>query len=153
MTVLSESETLNKNDAGEAAKIKAREANKNAYGNLILSNTHHVAFSIVDKAVTMDLPNGDARNAWNDFGKKYNSKNSTIVVQLSNQFINSKISNVTKDPEEWIMELEILQTRLDQMGYQISEKHFLIYICIMFQNKSILWWRQTRKCYQTQQIR
>ena len=109
-------------------KIKAREANKNAYGNFILAKAHHVAFNIADKAVTTDLPNGDAHKAWNDLGKKYNSKNLTTIVQLSNQFIKSKLTNMTNNPEEWIMELKILQARLEQMGYQISNKNLIIHI-------------------------
>ena len=127
-TVPSELETLNAGDMDGEAKIKAREANKNAYGDLILANAHHVAFNIVDKVVTTDLPNGDAHKAWNDLGKKYDSKTLTTIVQLSNQFINLKLTNITDNPEEWIMELEILQARLDQMGYEISDKHLLIHI-------------------------
>ena len=95
---------------------------------MILANAHHVAFNIVDKEVTTDIPYGDSQKAWIDLGNNYNSKNSTAIVQLSNQFINSKLSNMTDDPEEWIVEIKILQARLDQMGYQISEKHLLIHI-------------------------
>ena len=35
---------------------------------------------------------------------------------------------MTNNPEEWIVELKILQARLDQMVYQISEKCLLIHI-------------------------
>ena len=52
----------------------------------------------------------------------------TTIVQLSNQFINSKLTNMTDDPEEWIVELKTLQARLDQMGYEISDKNLLIHI-------------------------
>ena len=66
-----------------------------------------MVFNIMDKAVTTDLPNGNAQKAWINLGKKYNSKKSMTIVQLSNHFINSKLSGMTNDPEEWIVELEI----------------------------------------------
>ena len=59
-TVPNNTETLNAAETDRAAKIKAREENKNAYGDLILKNAHHVVFNIVDKAVTTDLPNSNA---------------------------------------------------------------------------------------------
>ena len=73
-------ETLNAAETDKVANIKARETNKNACRDLILANTHHVAFDIVDKAVTTDLPNGDARKSWIDLGKNYNSKTSTTTI-------------------------------------------------------------------------
>ena len=104
-----ESDVLDETDDTKRPLIKAREANESAYGDLILSNPQQVAFNIVDKAVSTDLPNGDARLAWENLTDKYDSKTSATVVQLSNAFINSKLTDVTEDPEEWIVELEILR--------------------------------------------
>ena len=127
-TVPKESETLDESDDTNKAKIKAQEANKSTYGHLILANPHQVAFNILDKAVSADLPNGDARLAWVRLSDKYDSKTSATVVQLSNEFINSKLTDITEDPEEWIVELEILRARLDHMKYPITDLHLMIHV-------------------------
>ena len=119
---------MDETKAEDKVKAKAREANKIAYCNLILANPHQVAINIVDKAVTADLPNGDTHKAWADLGDKYDSKTSSTVVQLSSKFINSKLTDITVDPEEWIMELDILKARLDQMNYPITDLHLMIHI-------------------------
>ena len=127
-SIPAKSETLDiTTDAGKA-KMAARKANDNAYHDLILSNKHLVAFNIVDKSVTNDLPDGDAALAWKDLKKKYDSKTPSTMVSLSEQYHNSKLENLKVDPEVWIVHLEILKTKLDQMGYTISEKQLMIHI-------------------------
>ena len=54
--------------------MAARKANESAYQDLILANQHEVAFNIVDKSVSADLPDGDAAKAWNELLKKYEGK-------------------------------------------------------------------------------
>ena len=127
-SIPAKSETLDiTTDAGKA-KMAARKANDNAYHDLILSNKHLVAFNIVDKSVISDLPDGDAALAWKDLKKKYDSKTPSTMVSLSEQYHNSKLENLKVDPEVWIVHLEILKTKLDQMGYTISEKQLMIHI-------------------------
>ena len=72
-------------NAGKA-QLKAREDNKSAYHNLILENPNKVAFNLIDKSVTTDLPDGSAPMAWKKLSAKYNSHSSTSVVELSNVF-------------------------------------------------------------------
>ena len=38
------------------------------------------------------------------------------------------VSDVTEDPEEWIVELEILRARLDQLKYPITDLHLMIHV-------------------------
>ena len=109
-------------------KMKARKANDHAYHDLILANEQPVPFNIVDKAVTADLPDGDAAKAWKDLSKKYDSKTGMTVVSLSEQYNKSKLKNTKMDPDEWIVYLEILQSRLEGMNYIISEKQLIIHI-------------------------
>ena len=72
-------------DAGKA-QLKAREHNESAYHDLILANPNKVALNLIDKAVTTELPDGDAALAWTKLSSKYDSKSSTKVVELSNKF-------------------------------------------------------------------
>ena len=109
-------------------KLKAREDNKNAYHNLILSNTNKITFNIMDKAITTDLTDGDASLAWKILSDKYNSKSLTVVVVLCNKFNKEKLTSLSVNPEDWIVELEILQTRLSNMKYPITDKHLMVHI-------------------------
>ena len=108
--------------------LKAREYNDSAYHDLILTNQNKVAFNIIDKVVTKELPDGDAGLAWRKLSAKYDSKSSVKVVELSNEFNKSRLTSLKTDPEEWIVELKILQARLDDMNFPITEKHLLIHV-------------------------
>ena len=127
-TIPAASDVIDTSNNAEKAKLKAREDNNNAYHNLILSNTNKVASNIMDKVITTDLPDGDAFLAWKILSSNCNSKSSTVVVGLSNEFNKAKLTNLSIDPEDWIVELEILQSRLGDMNYPITEKHLMVHI-------------------------
>ena len=97
--VPAESDTLDPATVDGKEKLAARKANDNAYHDLILANQHPVAFNIVDKSVSSDLPNGNAAMAWKSLVKKYDSKSSVTVVSLSEQYNKSKLENIVTDPE------------------------------------------------------
>ena len=42
--------------------------------------------------------------------------------------MNSRLTNWNKVPEDWVMELDIMRTQLDEMGHTISDKDFMIHI-------------------------
>ena len=126
VTVPKASDTLN--ETTDSEKIKAREANENAYHNLILANAHQVAFNLVDQAVSDELPDGDAKLAWDRLKGKYDSSSASTMVQLSKKFMDLKLTNSKTDPEEWIVELEILRARLERTSYKITENHLLVHI-------------------------
>ena len=116
-------------DAGKA-KLAARKANDNAYHDLILANQTKVAFNIIDKSISTDLPNGYAFAAWKNLTSKYDSKSTVKAVTLSEQYNSSKLNNTKTDPETWIVYLEILQSRLNDMKYQVSDNHLMIHILL-----------------------
>ena len=95
---------------------------------MILTNQNKVAFNIIDKAVTKELPDGDAGLAWRKLSAKYDSKSSVKVVELSHEFNESRLTSLKTDPEDWIVELKILQARLDDMNFPITEKHLLTHV-------------------------
>ena len=47
---------------------------------------------------------------------------------MSNKFNEAKLTILSINPEEWIVELEILQARLGDMNYLITEKHLMVNI-------------------------
>ena len=122
------SATLDVSTADGKKELKAREDNESAYHDLILSNPDRIAFNIVDKATTTDLLDGDAALVWERLSRKYDSKLATTVANLSREFNNAELTSLSIDPEDWIVELEILKTRLDEMDFPITDKHLLVHI-------------------------
>ena len=127
-TILVASDVIDTSNNAERAKLKAREDNDKSYHNLILSNTNKVAFNIINKAIRTDLPGVDASLAWKRLSAKYNKKSSAVVVGLSNKFNEEKLTSLSIDPEDWIVELEILQARIGDMNYPITEKNLMVHI-------------------------
>ena len=56
-------QTLDPQDPNEALLIKARNANDDAYMALILACDGPISFGAVERATTIDLPDGDAKLA------------------------------------------------------------------------------------------
>ena len=128
IVVPADSENLKSDNDAHKEKILARKANKNAYNDLVLANQDPVAFNLVDKSVTTDLPNGCARTAWLALERKYDSSKAATVVRLAKLYNDSELKNTVVDPEEWIVYLEILRARLEQKQYIISEKNFQMHV-------------------------
>ena len=87
-------------------KMAARVANDNAFNELQLSCADEVSFGAVDEAVTNMLPDGDAAKAWANLVARYEPKTTASKVQLKHEFSLCILDNVSKDPEEWISDLE-----------------------------------------------
>ena len=128
VTVPAATETPDASTTDGKKQLKARTDNESAYHDLILSNPDRIAFNIVNKATTTDLPDGDAALAWANLSTKYDSKSATTVANLSREFNNAELKSLTIDPEDWIVELEILKSRLDDMDFPITDKHLLVHI-------------------------
>jgi len=50
------------------------------------------------------------------------------MTQLQLEFSKSELTDVQKDPEEWMTELEIIQSRLKSMSYEISEEQLMVHV-------------------------
>ena len=117
-------EAIDESKTKGVAKQKARNDNEMAYHDLVLANPDKVAFNIVNNATTTDLPDGDAALAWKRLSGKYESKSATNVVDLVQKFSQSRLTSLNKDPDEWIVDLEIMKARLDDMNYPITDTSF-----------------------------
>ena len=85
----------------------------------------NIAFGIVEKSVTKDLSDGDAKLAWNSLKRRFDPQTSSNKLKLRKKFTNLSFTNWKKDPADWITELEKTRTQLDRMGHVISDKEFL----------------------------
>ena len=109
-------------------KEKLRNANEKAYCKLILACQGPIAFNIVRKCTTDDLPTGNAYLAWNKLKERFDPRTSNEKLQLKEKFTNSKLKDWKKSPDDWITKLEIIVSQLDQMGYKITNNDFMIHV-------------------------
>ena len=70
--------TITAEDTGEALKekkenLRARKANKIGYRDLVMS-TAGISFTIVENAVSEELPSGDLKKAWERLERRWNPK-------------------------------------------------------------------------------
>ena len=94
----------------------------------MLARQRTISFAIVEKLVTDDLPTGDANLAWKKLKKKFNPQTSANKLKFKRQFTKSSLTDWKQDPDNWITELDILQTQLEEIEHTISDKDFMIHI-------------------------
>ena len=126
--VPSSMDVLDETDPAQKVLLVAREANEIAYNDLILACDGDIAFSIVETAVSADLPDGDAKLAWKNLHTKFMPQTSANKVQLMAKFANSSLKSWKKDPDEWINDLEILRSRIKDCGHKIDDDDLVIHI-------------------------
>ena len=90
-------------------------------------------FVLVKGCKTNDYEDGDAGLAWKRLTQKYASKNTVSLLKLKREFTNSSMK-VDQDPDEWITELEELQTRIAEIAgnnkktVHISDDDLMIHV-------------------------
>ena len=102
--------------------------NEKTYCKLILACQGLIVFNIVRKCTTDDLPTGNAYLAWNKLKERFDPRTSNKKRLLKEKFTNSKLTDWTKSPDDWITKLEIIASQLDQMGYKMTNKDFMILV-------------------------
>ena len=67
-----------------------------------------VSFRIIKGCKTKDYPNGNAPKSWKRLCDKYIYKSAPTLIKIKRKIAKSRLKKNTKDPEEWITELEEL---------------------------------------------
>ena len=73
-------------------KLKARKANKIGYRDFVMS-TAGISFTIVQNAVSEELPSGDLKKAWERLERRWNPKTREDKVEVYTKFLNYKQEN------------------------------------------------------------
>ena len=102
--------------------------NTAAYNDMLLAMSDYVSFGLVNESTTDECPDGDAFLAWTKLHQKFESQTSASRVKLMNQFTNNKLKKLSKDPDEWISELELTRSRLKKMGTEIDNSYLMMHI-------------------------
>ena len=102
--------------------------NDEAYDDLITSMEDKVAFNKVSQAKTKTLKNGCAHTAWKNLTNKYKPRTVQSRAEKKLEFSQSKLTDWTKDPDEWLDELEQLRADLEMMNSGINDEDFKIHV-------------------------
>ena len=101
-------------------EIAKEKLNNEAFDDLITSMEDKVAFNKVNQAKTKTLKNGCTRTAWLNLLNKYKPKSVQSKAGLKLKLAQSKLEDWTKDPDEWLDELEKTRADLEAMGSEIT---------------------------------
>ena len=90
--------------------------------------TENISFGLVDESKSSVYPDGDAAKAWKKLMKRLESQTSASKVKIMGQLHASRLTKKTKDLEVWISELEILRSRLAEMGTIVDDEALILHI-------------------------
>ena len=124
--------TITAEDTGEVLKekkekLKARKANKIGYRDLIIS-TEGISFTIMENAVSEELPSGDLKKSWERLERRWNPKTREDKVEVYTKFLNNKLENTRQRPMDWIAFLEKKRSELMNTGHIMSDETFITHL-------------------------
>ena len=124
--------TVTTEDTGEALKekkekLKARKANKIGYRDLVMS-TEGISLTIVENAVSEELPSGDLKKAWERLGRRWNLKTREDKVEVYTKFLDYKLENTRQRPMDWIAFLEKKRSELMSTGHIMGDETFITHL-------------------------
>ena len=108
-------------------QLKARKANKIGYRDLVMS-TEGISFTIVQNAVSEELPSGDLRKAWERLERRWNPKTREDKVEVYTKFLNYKLENTRQRPMDWIAFMEKKRAELMNTGHIMSDETFITHV-------------------------
>ena len=108
-------------------QLKARKANKIGYRDLVMS-TEGISFTIVQNAVSEELPSGDLRKAWERLERRWNLKTREDKVEVYTKFLNYKLENTRQRPMDWIAFMEKKRAELMNTGHIMSDETFITHV-------------------------
>ena len=108
-----------------------KDKNDIAFAELLICCENDLCFQIVENSRSDVFPEGDACLAWSSLVSRFEPKTKFNLIKLKKELMESKLEDLNKDPEEWIMELEIICRKIKNLGQVVNEEDLMLMI---FQN-------------------
>ena len=99
-----------------------------AYADLMLACSEEISFGIVFNSKSTIFPEGDAYMAWHRLKRKYEPSTNAQKIMLRREFHQSRLIGITKSPDDWIEELEIIRARLEALGVIIDDDDLVLQV-------------------------
>ena len=91
-------------------------------------STEGISFTIVENAVSEELPSGDLKKAWERLERRWNPKTREDKVEVYTKFLNYKLENTRQRPMDWIALLEKKLSELMNTGHIMSDETFITHL-------------------------
>ena len=78
-----------------------------------------MAFGVVINANSADFLEGPWKVAWYRLIGKYASHTVSCLLKLESEFHDSKLESIQKDPDEWILNLEVLKMGMGKFDQKV----------------------------------
>ena len=91
-------------------------------------STEGISFTIVETAVSEELPSGDLKKAWERLLRRWNPKTREDKVEVYTKFLNYKLENTRHKPMDWIPFLEKKRSELMNTGHIMSDEPFITHL-------------------------
>jgi hypothetical protein len=106
--------------------------NKNdfAFADLLISCKSDVCLGLVNASRLEELPEGDVCLVWTNMISKFAPVTKYNLIKTMKELNDSKLDDISQDPDEWIQSLEILRQRLIILVHPINEMDFIIHIML-----------------------
>jgi hypothetical protein len=95
-----------------------------AFAELLISCKCDVCLGLVNTSRSEELPEGDACIAWTILVNKFAPTTKFNLIKTKKEFVESKLEDISRDPDEWIQSLEILRQRLAILGHLSKQNGF-----------------------------
>jgi hypothetical protein len=80
--------------------------NNMAFADLMMICKEDVYFNLVETSRTEELPDGDARLAWEELKTIYKSFNTMPLIEVNKEFVLCELTDSSQDSNIWIRNLE-----------------------------------------------
>jgi gag-polypeptide of LTR copia-type len=104
------------------------QKNDFAFAELLISKENDVCLGLVDSSRSELMPEGDARLAWTNLVQKFAPTTKSNLIKTKREFVESRLEDISINPDVWIQGLETLRRRLEILGHKISEMDLIIHI-------------------------
>ena len=91
-------------------------------------STEGISFTIVENAVSEELPKGDLKKAWERLERRWNPKTREDNVEVYTKFLNYKLENTRQRPMDWIAFMEKKRSELMDTGHIMSDETFITHL-------------------------
>ena len=91
-------------------------------------STEGISFTIVEKAVSVELPKGDLKKAWERLERRRNLKTREEKVEVYTKFLNYRLENTRQRPMDWIAFMEKKRSELMNTGHIMSDETFITHL-------------------------
>ena len=86
--------------------------NSLAHVELLISCDSDLYFGIIENSKRERFPGGDTALAWLNFVEKFEPRTKMNVIKLKEEVMKCGLESFTKDPNEWLINLESINWKL-----------------------------------------